>query len=493
MSTVPPRDLPGHAATSGQGLVICATTGRVRAEASNPQRVTAFPTPELVGAAAALFDSRPTWAGGEGPRPLLTIGPGVLALNWPDVARRERTAERAEEGRRRLIDQVAAHLADGGEMPEDPEPSRVVSGWSAKSRSRMVRVLAELDYGPLLGLGCRLPMTTLTYPGDWLTVAASGKEVKRHMAAFWRRWLRAWGFQWVGIWKLEFQRRGAPHLHLWGPEPAGLAGELAAVTKVRRRSALGDGLPYRRWLSVVWADVVAHPDPDERRRHELAGTAVDFVEGGRMTDPKRLAVYFTKHGGYAAKEYQNCVPDQWTGPGMGPGRFWGYKGLERGSVEVELHPSDAVRAARVLRAYSAAQGVTRRVSVVRRSLDLATGEVRERRRSVRRPVRRIPGLAGFICVNDGPALASMLARALVVQGVPDSRRRQAELAARRAELASTERSRASESATSLLPAITATGAGLNDPVKAARSASRSDAVGGLDRCNLGHHLGIGAW
>lgn len=65
------------------------------------------------------------------------------------------------------------------------------------------------------------------------------------------------------------------------------------------------------------------PDPEERRKHELAGTGINYAEDLRASDPKRVAVYFTKHGTFGAKGYQHRVPEPWQGPGKGPGRFWG--------------------------------------------------------------------------------------------------------------------------------------------------------------------------
>lgn len=355
-----------------------------------------------------MFQKRPGWDGHEGPRPVVTIAPGVVSIGWPDIARQERRHERAERARRALVDDEARYIQEHGERRPDPEPTREVTEWSRKSRARMVRTLAELDYGPLLRMGLRLPMTTLTYPGDWLTVAPDGKAVKRHLDQLRKRFERAWGFAFVGLWKLEFQRRGAPHIHLWGPQPTGTAGELRRMTQRRYRPAVGDGLEYRAWLSAVWADIVGHPDPEQRRRHELAGTAVDAVEGDRMTDPKRLAVYFTKHGSFSAKEYQHVVPEEWQAPGKGPGRFWGYWGLEKATAGVELEPREAITAARTLRRYARAQGVTREVTVQR--VDTRTGVVRYRK--VRRPVRRLGSGRGFLCVNDGPSLAADVARAV---------------------------------------------------------------------------------
>ncbi|MBB4717856.1 hypothetical protein BJ965_007843 [Streptomyces luteogriseus] len=350
-------------------------------------------------------------------------------MSWPDVARRERTAERAQETARKRADEMARYLLEHGHLPEDPEPERVVSEWSRKSRARMTRRLAELDYGPLLRMGLRLPMTTLTYPGDWLAVAPTGKAVKRHLDQFRKRFERAWGFAFTGIWKLEFQRRGAPHLHLWGPEPEGTAGELRRLTSTRYRPAVGDGLTYRDWLSAVWADIVDHPDLEQRRRHQLAGTAVDFREGERMRDPRRLAVYFTKHGSFSAKEYQHQVPDAWSEPGAGPGRFWGYWGLDPATAGVELHPEAAVWAGRILRRYARAQGVTQQRTVRRvrggvpvpvdqvvglAGAQLVTAPEQVRYRKVRRRTVRLGNGRGFLCVNDGPSLAANVARALAL-------------------------------------------------------------------------------
>lgn len=429
-SSAVPRDL-AQPETGGaaEGLVTCAITRRVRETPGQGQASTqlSFPTPELVSAAAGLFNRRPGWAGEEGPRPLLTIAPGVVSVSWPDVARRERTAERAQAAAREAASALGRYWAEYVGDPADPEPTRVVSEWSRKSRARMTRRLAELDFGPLLRMQLRLPMTTLTYPGEWEAVAPTGKAVKRHLDQFRKRFERAWGFAFVGIWKLEFQRRGAPHLHLWGPEPEGTAGELRRLTAARYRPAVGDGLAYREWLSLVWADIVGHPDPEQRRRHQLAGTAVDFREGERMRDPRRLAVYFTKHGSFSAKEYQHRVPELWQEPGAGPGRFWGYWGLDPATAGVELDPAAAVWAGRILRRYARAQGVTQQRTVRRvrggvpipvnqvmgiAGAQLVTAPERVRYRKVRRRTVRLSNGRGFLCVNDGPSLAAELARAL---------------------------------------------------------------------------------
>jgi hypothetical protein len=153
-------------------------------------------------------------------------------------------------------------------------------------------------------------------------VAPSGEAFKLLVNKFRKRYAFAWGVQMAGPWKMEFQRRGAPHLHVLTVPPLGLSA--------------GSQLPFAEWLSKTWADVVNAPDPEERRKHELAGTGVDYEETLRYGDPKRIAVYFSKHGLFRDKEYQNQVPDAWSEPGKGPGRFWGVWVLDVAKANVEI-------------------------------------------------------------------------------------------------------------------------------------------------------------
>lgn len=386
-----------------------------------------FPSPAGLDLAARMFNARPAWAGEEGPRPRIVISPGALAIEAPDLARRERRHERAENSRRATVDQMATYLARGEEIPE-AEPSREITGWSRKSRANMVRALCEMDYQPMLSNPTRLPaMVTLTYPADWLTVAPNGKAVKKHLDALRKRYERAWEQDLQAVWKLEFQRRGAPHFHLLLVPPHGTA--KTPGPRARRDAWIGAGLPFRQWLSEVWADIVDHPDPEERRRHRLAGTGVDYAEGLRASDPKRVAVYFTKHGSFSAKEYQHCVPEEWREPGQGPGRFWGYWKLNRVTAAVEVTPEQAVQAARIARRWARAQGTTRQATVPRTRggqarpkdavIGLAGAQLLQRgspprRRTVRRRVRRFGNGRGFISVTNGQTFAMQLARALSI-------------------------------------------------------------------------------
>lgn len=382
-----------------------------------------FPSSQMLGAAVAMFDALPSWEGQEGPRARVQIGPGVVGVKRTDLARRERTAEREVARAVKRVDERAAYLAEHGEQPPPPAPRRAIIGWSRKSRANMVRALGEIDYLPMFSRpGVAPAMVTLTYPGDWLTVAPHGFAVKAHLDELMHRYRRAWEVDLLCVWKLEFQRRGAPHFHLLMVPPHGQAGG--------RSDAVGHGLAFKPWLSLVWADIVDHPDPIEHMNHLAAGTNVDFAEGLRLSDPRRAAVYFTKHGAFRSKEYQHCVPEPWTEPGHGPGRFWGYRKLVRRVWSAELHPYDATALVRTIRRWAKAQQTTQEVDVWRtkgggvRIVDWSDRKVvglagaqllaarRPRKRRVRRRVHRLRGGAGWVSVNDGAGFAAELARYL---------------------------------------------------------------------------------
>jgi hypothetical protein len=277
----------------------------------------------------------------------------------------------------------------------------------------MVQRLGELDYTEFVG-GSRVPaMVTLTYPGDWLAVAPSAKVAKRHVEALRKRFERDWAQPLVGIWKREFQRRGAPHYHVLMVPPSG------------RRN----GQTFQEWLAAAWVAVVGHRDPEQRARMlavHLGPGVVDFSEGARALDPVRLAVYFAKHGSFAAKEYQNEAPREWLHEAgcsdaadcdgcsrEGVGRFWGYWRLKRAVKAVEIAADVAQALVRTMRRearsrrYYVRRPVWRKVTTV----DRETGEIgwRWRRRTSLVPVLRMRHSSGTLLVNDGPAYASQLA------------------------------------------------------------------------------------
>jgi hypothetical protein len=397
----------------------------------------------------------------EGPRWEIVVSPGVFRIRTRDYARAERTHERAVE-RRRKDSEIAATWE--GDMPE-PLPTRgSITAWTRKSRARLVERLSDLDYTRLYGrfhicAGCRheydehldrcprcrhtgrttedrrgrLPaMLTLTYPGDWLTVAPTADAATKHFQALAKRYARAWGEPLRGPWKKEFQRRGAPHFHLSTTPPMGttVVPDLETGRPVR--------VDFRRWLSITWAAIVAHPDPEQRRRHLLAGTGVDYAQGIKLTDPRRMAVYFSKYGTGGGKEYQHQVPAEWLtticvcadcGAGYDSerdecpdcgcpeadvveegsvGRFWGYRGLHRELAIRQVTPEVGIAAGRIARRWYRAKRLTKTITVPR--VEQSTGRVRYRRTTVRKGLLKHG--RGFVCVNDGSVFAALLARQL---------------------------------------------------------------------------------
>jgi hypothetical protein len=400
------------------------------------------PTLADVAGAAAAFGSSPWESLAEdSPQPRWYVTPGALIATRTSARQLVRAGELTHIRHVASVNVAAPFLAVDPSWRPNALPGREVTEWSRKSRSNMVKTLASLDWGPLheLGAVARVAaMVTLTYPAEWESVAPDGKTVKRHLEAWKERYRRAWGESIIGAWKLEFQGRGAPHFHILMAPPHGCA----------RGRGVGAGLSFHRWLSVVWADVVDHQDPAEYMKHLEAGTNVNYAEALKCSDPKRLAVYFGKHGVYRDKEYQHIVPKAWQAPGAGPGRFWGYWGVKPLAVAAELTGDNYILAARIMRRWSAHIQVWsctmsragRRAEPCRgpvhkpacrlvwtrvmtpgkplaKDVDEMTGERlwRKRRRRVR--VRRFgQNGSGFLLVNDAPAVARQLARALQVCG-----------------------------------------------------------------------------
>lgn len=334
-----------------------------------------------------------------------------------------------------------------------------ITAWSRKSQRRMVRRIATLDHSVMSRPGWVKAMVTLTYPGRWEAFAPDGGTAKRHLKAFRAWWARRTEGLDMGIWKLEFQKRGSPHFHLL----------LMVPENPFHRSTL-DGLPQDSfadecrlaWWRIISRDVaVIEPDRVHLRvrvNGDLVvtqGVNIDLSEGSRMTDPARIAAYFEKHGRYGGKEYQHDLPAAWIDAASGddqarPGRWWGYWKLDPVEISGEISKDDTVEFRRLMRSWVAAQGVRPRPGApveprafqrtvwrnqaVRvseghggvwhaepyESTDKLTGELlrgRKRRRRVRRRFEiatlRHPVPTGYVLVNDAPALLAQVGRALV--------------------------------------------------------------------------------
>lgn len=151
-----------------------------------------------------------------------------------------------------------------------------VSTFSAASRKRLRDTCHQVrrDSLPIF--------VTLTYPGEFPT---DSKVWKRHLDNFSRALAHIGKGRIGAIWKLEPQKRGAPHFHLlvWG------------VRNLKR---------FRQWLALVWYRIVGSGD----ERHLRVGT-----QAAQVRSQRGVVSYATKYMG------KLIDGDGWDNPG----RFWG--------------------------------------------------------------------------------------------------------------------------------------------------------------------------
>lgn len=313
----------------------------------------------------------------------VSVSPGSVSLKHPrppiKVTARTRSGQTFTYER-------SGYERCGGSANGSMLPTR---GWSKSSRNRMIQRYAQLDYRPLYEQPGDVLLVTLTYPGDdWERWAASPKLVKAHLAKF-RDRLRKAGVSPVGLWKLEFQRRGAPHFHLLLSLPEYIVGW-------RRRE----------WLSQIWYEIVGSGDA----RHLRAGTAIDWAESSRLSNPAAVAVYFAQHSlPGQRKGYQHQIPDEWQALGE-RFRFWGKWGLKPLTAQQQISGSVGVEARRILRGWYGSTHEPRRVRVTR--VDRRTGQIRCR--WVRRPprLRSLQGAQGAtVLARQAPRFMAKLADA----------------------------------------------------------------------------------
>ncbi len=205
----------------------------------------------------------------------------------------------------------------------------------------------------------RLPvMLTLTYPGEF---PADGREVKRHWANM-RAWLvRTMGRK--GGWFLEFQRRGAPHFHVF------LDGEVDFE------------LIAQRWYQVVGSKDL---------RHLVAGTRIEMLREGHAA-----AAYAAK---YAAKVEQKEPPEGFASVG----RFWGTFG------DLAVEPvASAVASESLICDTSTGELLP---NLVVQAVRVARHVVNARRRAAGYPPIRDNGRYGRTFYDAGPAIAEYLRR-----------------------------------------------------------------------------------
>lgn len=302
-------------------------------------RAAAYQIPQLDLGTWQAYDTRRST--------FLEVAPGLVRLTRSAAHLKDASVDRALSRRfadsryqlaaeRAVYSAPMAFVTDSDLRAVDAEPAPLIAdkritSFSRKSRSRMQQQLRRIDYRQLFDDGLEPAMITLTMPGldddgdpdYWQTFAPTPAAFKRLVDRFTTDYRAAWGRPY-GVWKMEFQRRGAPHLHILLTPPAGVsAGKL-------------DGLHFDVWLGRAWARIVGSTGR-ARVLHEQRGSDIEYV-GEKYRNPRTIASYFGKHG-LLDKGYQNDMPQIWLdaiAAGSTGARFWGVWGLPKASAVVVL-------------------------------------------------------------------------------------------------------------------------------------------------------------
>jgi len=205
-------------------------------------------------------------------------------------------------------------------------------------------------------------MITLTYPRLF---PCDGRLVHRDLEAFLDRMQRRFGPLPI-IWKLEFQRRGAPHLMIFAQRPVS--------------AWIGE---RQSWVERAWPSVLG---------------AAEYVRATWIEwdgDPIR---YMLKYLRKDDKEYQHVVPIDY----VNVGRWWGIRNMRPEWELLRLTASDFFTLRRLLCRW-------------RRATARACG----------RKLRFRPGADGdglwVLAMKDGNSVVRSLLRGLIATTIPRSR------------------------------------------------------------------------
>lgn len=204
---------------------------------------------------------------------------------------------KAVGGRLFTLNRTNLFPSGNNQKTEETESKKrgMISDFSHNSRKRLMQFCSSLNIEEI-----GLPdFVTLTYPAEWPEKA---EEWKLHLHTFSKRLEREFPENAL-IWRLEPQKRGAPHFHMavWG------AGKIKTV----------EG---KQWLSRVWFEVVGSGD----EKHLLAGTSVEPVS----TWGKWIS-YVSKYMAKVGDKTRKQVFDYEVG------RYWGVRNKKRLQVNID--------------------------------------------------------------------------------------------------------------------------------------------------------------
>ena len=200
---------------------------------------------------------------------------------------------------------IQAEKWAGFEEKERTAKRSIVKDFSKKSRGRLLRLLASIDQKKS---GQKPTFLTGSYPGEY---SQDWQVWKKHLHHFivllTQKWPRVWG-----VWRLEFQKRGAPHFHflLWGGP---ILEDVIQVFSQKHGKMIWIGNPKNphnqeiyTWMSQTWYRVVGSGD----EKHLKAGTRIEPIRSwnGVMW--------------YASKYLSKLTSGEFVPEGYA-GRYWG--------------------------------------------------------------------------------------------------------------------------------------------------------------------------
>lgn len=168
--------------------------------------------------------------------------------------------------------------------PPPPHERGDVGEFSPRSRWRLLKMIHSIEFE-------RVAFLTLTYGS---TFPRKAGEYKYHLHKFRIYLKRLMGAEIRAVWRLEFQKRGAPHYHLIIFDPP--------------------FLPVQK-INDLWDKVTGRPEA------ERFGNSVDLKLATERDQERLIAKYISK---YAAKVSEG-LPE---GLETLPGRYWGKWGIK---------------------------------------------------------------------------------------------------------------------------------------------------------------------
>ena len=185
----------------------------------------------------------------------------------------------------------------GGGNPKGGGKRGEIQAFSDESRLRLFQLLHQLRFE-------KVHFVTLTYPGDYGTW---DNKFKKHLKEYRRRFEERYG-KIQAVWRLEFQKRGAPHFHIMYLDCP--------------------FIPVQEW-NDLWEDIT------HKKYWVRAGNGLDLKVCTNANQAPLIAFYLAK---YVAKVDENPCERE----GVKPGRFWGKWNIEEPEpVEFEVSNSTA--------------------------------------------------------------------------------------------------------------------------------------------------------